>query len=49
MKKGKILKQWDDGHPYKIEVEEDGTDMWCPIDSDDYVQDKFAHELIYGK
>lgn len=35
--KGKIIKQWDDGNPYRIELE-DGTNVWGPIDSDHFVR-----------
>ena len=36
--KGKILKCWDQGSPYRVEIQdEDRTNVWVPIDSDDYV------------
>ena len=36
--KGKILKCWDQGNPYRVEIQdEDRTNVWVPIDSDDYV------------
>lgn len=35
---GKILKQWDEGNPYRIELQRDGTNVWGPVDSDDYVR-----------
>merc|ERR1711924_63333 len=33
--KGKIIKQWDQGHPYRIALE-DGSDgqCWGPVDDD---------------
>jgi G3E family GTPase len=36
---GTILKQWDNGNAYRIEIE-DGkkTNVWGPIDEDDYVK-----------
>ena len=36
---GVILKQWDEGNPYRIELQ-DGkkTNIWGPIDSDQYVR-----------
>jgi G3E family GTPase len=37
--KGKILKQWDEGNPYRIELQDAGkTNVWGPIDDDDYVR-----------
>jgi len=36
-RKGKILKIWDEGNPYRIELE-DGTNVWGPIDIDAYVR-----------
>ena len=36
--KGKILECWDQGNPYRVEIQdEDRTNVWVPIDSDDYV------------
>ena len=36
--KGKILKCWDQGNPYRVEIQdEDRTNVWVPIDSDHYV------------
>ena len=36
--KGKILKCWDQGNPYCVEIQdEERTNVWVPIDSDDYV------------
>jgi G3E family GTPase len=36
--KGKILKCWDQGNPYRVEIQdEDRTNVWVPIDSDDFV------------
>jgi G3E family GTPase len=37
--KGKIIKIWDDGRPYRIELE-DGkkTNVWGPVDSDQFVR-----------
>ena len=38
--KGKILKCWDDGNPYRVELQnEDKTNVWVPIDNDDYCRD----------
>lgn len=36
-KKGKIIKQWDDGNAYRIKLS-DGVDVWAPIDIDAYVR-----------
>ena len=36
---GKILKQWDEGNPYRIELEDgEGTNVWGPMDTDDFVR-----------
>ena len=35
---GRILKCWDDGNPYRVEIQnEERSNVWVPIDSDDYV------------
>ena len=36
---GTILKQWDEGNPYRIELA-DGTNVWGPIDDDTFVRAK---------
>ena len=36
---GKILKCWDEGNPYRVEIQNDEkSNVWVPIDSDDYVR-----------
>ena len=36
---GKILQCWDDGNPYRVEIQnEEKSNVWVPIDSDDYVR-----------
>ena len=36
---GKILKCWDDGNPYRVEIQnEERSNVWVPIDNDDYVR-----------
>ena len=36
---GRILKCWDEGNPYRVEVmNEERTNVWVPIDSDQYVR-----------
>tara|TARA_B100001778_G_scaffold180422_1_gene148381 strand:- start:1079 stop:2302 length:1224 start_codon:yes stop_codon:yes gene_type:complete len=36
---GKILKIWDQGNPYRVEIQnEEKTNVWVPIDSDDYAR-----------
>lgn len=36
---GRILKCWDDGNPYRVEVmNEERSNVWVPIDSDLYVR-----------
>lgn len=38
-KRGKILKHWDDGNAYRIEIQEPGRpNVWAPIDVDAYVR-----------
>jgi G3E family GTPase len=34
---GTVLKQWDEGNPYRIQLES-GDEVWAPDDSDDYVK-----------
>ena len=37
--KGKILKCWDEGNPYRVEIQnEEKTNVWVPIDNDNYVR-----------
>merc|ERR1719464_155418 len=35
--KGKIIKHWDEGNAYRIELDKDKTNVWAPIDIDAYV------------
>ena len=36
--KGVILKCWDEGNPYRVEIQdEEKTNVWVPIDNNDYV------------
>ena len=36
---GRILKCWDEGNPYRVEVmNEERSNVWVPIDSDLYVR-----------
>ena len=36
---GKIIRLWDDGNPYRIELEDaDKTNVWGPMDDDDLVR-----------
>jgi len=35
---GKILECWDQGNPYRVEIQnEEQTNVWVPIDNDDYI------------
>ncbi|GIR77002.1 MAG: hypothetical protein CM15mP78_17010 [Candidatus Poseidoniales archaeon] len=37
--KGRILKCWDEGNPYRVEIQnEEKTNVWVPIDNDNYVR-----------
>ncbi len=37
--KGKIIRMWDEGNPYRIELaNKDKTNVWAPVDADDFVQ-----------
>jgi len=39
--KGKILKCWDEGNPYRVELQdEEKKNVWVPIDDDEYIRDK---------
>ena len=36
---GKVLKCWDQGNPYRVEIQnEDKSNVWVPIDNDDFVR-----------
>ena len=34
---GVVVKQWDEGNPYRIELQV-GKNVWGPIDADDFVR-----------
>ena len=37
--KGRVLKCWDEGNPYRVEIQNDEkTNVWVPIDNDNYVR-----------
>ena len=39
--KGKILKCWDEGNPYRVEIQNDEKkNVWVPIDDDEYIRDE---------
>ena len=36
---GRILKTWDQGNPYRVEIQDaEKSNVWVPIDNDDYVR-----------
>ena len=36
---GKILKCWDQGNPYRVEIQNrEKSNVWVPIDSDQFVR-----------
>tara|TARA_B000000532_G_scaffold166759_1_gene134690 strand:- start:307 stop:1497 length:1191 start_codon:yes stop_codon:yes gene_type:complete len=36
---GRIIKLWDEGNPYRVEIQNDEkSNVWVPIDNDDYVR-----------
>ena len=36
---GRILKIWDQGNPYRVEIQNDEkSNVWVPIDNDDFVR-----------
>ncbi len=37
-RRGRIIATWEDGNPYRIQLEDDGTQVWGPIDSEQYVR-----------
>ena len=38
-KKGKVLKQWDDGNAYRVEVQDRRkNNVWAPVDVDGYIR-----------
>ena len=37
--KGRVLKCWDQGNPYRVEIQnEERSNVWVPIDTDQYVR-----------
>jgi len=43
-KKGKILECWDEGNPYRVEIQdEEKKNVWVPIDDDEYVRKNFKN------
>merc|ERR1719506_1230880 len=37
---GKVIREWDEGNPYRIELQdENGTNVWAPVDSDNFVKE----------
>ena len=37
---GKIIKCWDQGNPYRVEIQnEERTNVWVPMDNDSYVME----------
>ncbi len=40
-KEGKVIKCWDQGNPYRVEIQDnDKSNVWVPIDSDEFVRAK---------
>jgi G3E family GTPase len=38
-KRGKVIKHWDEGNAYRIEIQDgSGTNVWAPVDVDAYVR-----------
>ena len=38
---GKILKCWDQGNPYRVEIQnEEKSNVWVPIDNDEFIRSK---------
>lgn len=37
--KGKVIKQWDEGNAYRVEISDaNKTNVWAPIDVDEYIR-----------
>ena len=37
---GRVLKTWDEGNPYRVEIQnKEKSNVWVPIDDDDYVRE----------
>ena len=46
---GKILKCWDQGNPYRVEIQnEEKSNVWVPIDNDDYVRSSIELERYFS-
>jgi G3E family GTPase len=37
--KGVIVKQWDEGNPYRVRLDDDDLDIWAPDDVDDLIME----------
>jgi hypothetical protein len=36
---GRVLKCWDQGNPYRVEIQdEERSNVWVPVDNDNYVR-----------
>ena len=40
---GTVWKQWDDGQPYVIELE-DGDKVYCPLDTEEMIKKREAEQ-----
>jgi G3E family GTPase len=39
---GKIIKTWDQGNPYRVEIQnEEKSNVWVPIDNDEFIRASF--------
>lgn len=34
----KVLRTWDEGNPYRLELKKDGKQIWVTVDSDDFIR-----------
>ena len=37
-KKGRIIKHWDNGNAYRIELQDGKEEVWAPVDTEKYVR-----------
>lgn len=35
---GTVIEQWDDGNAYRIRLDEEGIEVWAPVDSNYYIR-----------
>ena len=37
--RARVLAHWDEGHAYRVHLLDEGTDVWAPVDIDQYIRE----------